>query len=59
MYWRNKIITTISLIGAFAFVTLSPPARAVIPAPDGGYPNQNTAEGEDPVLSLNTPTSGT
>ena len=59
MYWPNKIITTISLIGAFAFVTLSPPARAVIPAPDGGYPNQNTAEGEDAVLSRNTPASGT
>jgi hypothetical protein len=38
---------------------LSPAARAVDPPPDGGFPNQNTAEGEDAVLSLNTPASGT
>jgi hypothetical protein len=31
---------------------LSPAARAVDPAPDGGYPNQNTAEGEDALFSL-------
>jgi hypothetical protein len=28
------------------------PARAVSPAPDGGYPNQNTAEGTDALFSL-------
>jgi trimeric autotransporter adhesin len=33
---------------------LSPHARAVIPAPDGGYPNQNTAEGDDALLDLTT-----
>jgi len=33
--------------------TLLPSARAVTPAPDGGYPNQNTAEG-DGALSSNT-----
>jgi hypothetical protein len=54
MYSRNKTIRTISLIGAFAFVTLSPTARAVTPAPDGGYPNQNTAEGEDALFNLTT-----
>jgi len=42
------------LIGIFittCFVFL-PNARAVDPPPDGGYPNQNTAEGEDALLSL-------
>src|SRR4029078_6002568 len=42
------------LIGIFittCFVFL-PSARAVDPPPDGGYPNQNTAEGEDALLSL-------
>jgi hypothetical protein len=33
---------------------LSPTARAVTPAPDGGYPNQNTAEGDDALFSLTT-----
>src|SRR5437868_2741248 len=27
-------------------------ARAVTPAPDGGYPNFNTAEGQDALLNL-------
>src|SRR5213593_661659 len=38
-------------LGCFA---LSPAARAVLPAPDGGYPNENTAEGEDALFSLTT-----
>ena len=32
--------------------TLSPKARAVSPAPDGGYPGQNTAEGQSALLRL-------
>ena len=39
------------VLGCFA---LSPVALAVTPARDGGYSNQNTAEGEDAVLSLTT-----
>ena len=31
---------------------LSPQARAVDPPPDGGYPGDNTAEGEDALFSL-------
>jgi trimeric autotransporter adhesin len=38
---------------------LSPMARAVIPAPDGGYPNQNTAEGTDALFSLTSGNSNT
>src|SRR5580765_7732244 len=59
MYSTNKIIQTISLIGAFAFVTLSSTARAVDPPPDGGYPNDNTAEGEDALFSLTTGSANT
>src|SRR5205823_13430844 len=33
---------------------LSPTARAVTPAPDGGYANSNTAEGEDALFTLTT-----
>src|SRR5437660_8438081 len=32
---------------ALACFALSPTVRAVTPAPDGGYPSGNTAEGED------------
>src|SRR5947207_14916681 len=33
---------------------LSPSSRAVTPAPDGGYPNNNTAEGFTALFSLTT-----
>jgi trimeric autotransporter adhesin len=36
----------------FACFALSPTAHAVVPAPDGGYPGGNTAEGLDALLSL-------
>ena len=37
-----------------ACFALSPTARAVTPAPDGGYPNFNTAEGDNALFSLDT-----
>ena len=39
---------------ALAWLALSPTARAVDPPPDGGYPNENTAEGEDALFRLTT-----
>ena len=44
------------LLSAFVLACfgLSPTAHAVTPAPDGGYPNWNTAEGEDALFSLTT-----
>jgi Chaperone of endosialidase len=51
---RNTIFTTILLM--LASIALSPPnAFGVLPAPDGGYPNNNTAEGD---FSLQLLTSG-
>jgi Chaperone of endosialidase len=35
-----------------ACLPLSPVARAIVPAPDGGYPGQNTAEGQSALLHL-------
>ena len=35
-------------------VPLSPTAQAVVPPPDGGYPNFNTAEGQNALFSLTT-----
>ena len=37
-----------------ACFALSPHARAVDPPPDGGYPGDNTAEGEEALFSLTT-----
>src|SRR5881394_800978 len=34
-----------------AWFALSPSTRAVLPAPDGGYANNNTAEGDDALYS--------
>jgi hypothetical protein len=40
---------------ALAWFALSPTAQAQLsPAPDGGYPNDNTAEGTDALFSLTT-----
>jgi len=49
---RNIVITTILL--ALAVFALSPIAQAVNPAPDGGYPGGNTAEGQAALFSLTT-----
>ena len=54
---RHGIITTILLaLGVFA---LSPIAQAVSPPPDGGYPGQNTAEGQSALLHLSGGTYNT
>jgi hypothetical protein len=37
-----------------AWLGLAPGAQAVVPAPDGGYPGGNTAEGQAALLSLTT-----
>ena len=44
---------------ALACFAVLPKARAVDPPPDGGYPNENTAEGEDALFSLTTGVNNT
>ena len=53
MKTRNNIITTMMLLALGVFGLL-PRAQAVFPAPDGGYPNRNTAEGTNALFSLTT-----
>ena len=49
----------IGLALALAWFALSPPAQAVTPPPDGGYPGFNTAEGDNALFSLTTGTNNT
>jgi hypothetical protein len=53
--------TILSLLTAsvFACFGLLPKAEAVVPAPDGGYPGGNTAEGTNALLSLSSGTYNT
>jgi hypothetical protein len=53
----TNTIRTISLIGACALAITT--ARAVTPPPDGGYPNDNTAEGQDALFNLTTGSANT
>jgi hypothetical protein len=52
---RNRSQSSLLFI-ALACLALAPLVHAVVPAPDGGYPGGNTAEGENALFSL---TSGT
>jgi len=54
MKTRNTIFTAIVLALGFFAVRPAPNAFGVSPAPDGGYPGANTAEGQDALLSLTT-----
>src|SRR5438874_786687 len=56
----NRIAVHAFLLALLTYLTiLSPPtAFGVSPAPDGGYPNANTAEGTGALNSLNTNNGG-
>jgi trimeric autotransporter adhesin len=49
---RRRGFLLIPLALALACFALIPRAQAVVPPPDGGYANGNTAEGEDALFSL-------
>jgi Chaperone of endosialidase len=51
----QSLLAIASLLAGFALAS----ALAVSPAPDGGYPGQNTAEGSDALLNLNGGTNNT
>jgi Chaperone of endosialidase len=53
-----KSRTLVFLVALICFA-LSPGSKAVNPAPDGGYPGGNTAEGTDALLSLSSGTNNT
>jgi hypothetical protein len=54
---RNTVFTSTLL--AFAYVALCPITIALTPAPDGGYANFTTAEGQNALLRLSGGTANT
>jgi hypothetical protein len=58
---KNTAILPVLITLTLACFALSPPARALLPppAPDGGYPNDNTAEGANALFNLTTGTGNT
>jgi hypothetical protein len=52
-------IPAILITVLFACFALALRAQAVVPPPDGGYPGNNTAEGQDALLSLTTGVNNT
>jgi hypothetical protein len=55
--WRRFLVGALAV--TLALFALSPMARAVTPAPDGGYPNGNTAEGDGALFNLTTGSDNT
>jgi hypothetical protein len=51
---KNQKITFTAILMAFSCLALCQAVQAVLPAPDGGYPGGNTAEGQAALLSLTT-----
>ena len=49
----------ITVIATISCLTLSPIAQAVVPAPDGGYANFTTAEGQNALFSLTSGAANT
>jgi hypothetical protein len=51
---RIKPVNVLGIIVALVWSGLSPQAQAVVPAPAGGYPGFNTAEGQNALFGLTT-----
>ena len=60
---RNPTITShrpiFTIATALGWLALCAISHAVTPAPDGGYPGQNTADGESPLFHLMSGTNNT
>ncbi|PYK08455.1 MAG: hypothetical protein DME61_09830 [Verrucomicrobia bacterium] len=51
---KTQISSVLAALLLLCFAFIGTIARAVSPAPDGGYPGGNTAEGQNTLLSLST-----
>ncbi len=51
---KNRTIKLTAILLALGALAVVPMAQAVVPAPDGGYPGFNTAEGQNALFSRTT-----
>src|SRR6266566_9538417 len=51
---KNRTIKLTAILLALGALAVVPMAQAVVPAPDGGYPGYNTAEGQNALFSRTT-----
>jgi hypothetical protein len=51
---KSTIQSVATLLTFLCLLAVGPKTQAVVPAPDGGYPSGNTAEGQAALLSLTT-----
>ena len=56
---ENRNITFTAILLALGLLAFSQMVQAVVPAPDGGYPNFTTAEGTKALQSLTTGSANT
>src|SRR5437773_8066991 len=55
----NSTLTAVLFTLALICAPSAPKVFGVVPAPDGGYPGLNTAEGQNALLSLTTGSANT
>jgi uncharacterized coiled-coil protein SlyX len=51
---KTTLRLSLTLLAFLCLTAVTPKAEAVVPPPDGGYPNFNTAEGQNALFSLTT-----
>jgi hypothetical protein len=57
--YLKRVLPSLSLVVfVLVWLVIAPLVRAVVPAPDGGYPGFNTAEGKT-LFSISRPVWGT
>jgi Chaperone of endosialidase len=56
---KTTIRLVLTVLTFFCLAAVGPKAQAVVPPPDGGYPNFTTAEGQNALLSLTTGAANT
>ena len=58
-YLKRVMPSLSSVVFVLAWFSIAPLVRAVVPAPDGGYPAFTTAEGQNALFSLTTGSANT
>ena len=56
---KTNIRSVLTLLAFLCLPAAGPQAQAVVPPPDGGYPNFTTAEGQNALFSLTSGAANT